>query len=233
MFHVSSGYCSRMSESDRVQQLARASYDRGDPIGWFDEVYREAAGSAARVPWAAQAANSYLRNWLKQNVPIGGSGNSALVVGAGLGDDAELLAARGCRVTAFDISETAIQWAGSRFADSTVRYCVQDLFDPPPVWRHGFDLVYESCTLQALPFSLRAEAVTRIASFVAPAGILLITTFGREEDEDAGQLPWPLSRSELAAFETAGLNPVSFEDVVDQDTGRRWFVVTYQAPEAR
>lgn len=152
------------------------------------------------------------------------------MVAVGLGDDAEVLAASGFRVTAFDIADTAIQWAKSRFPDSTVQYAVADLFDPPSNWQNLFDFVFESSTLQALPYKLRAAAIEKIASFVAPGGTLLVVTLGRDEHDDAGQLPWPLTRCELDAFVGCGLQALSFRDVTNPE-GRRVFVATYRQPE--
>ena len=67
------------------------------------------------------------------------------------GRDAEYLAGLGYDTVAFDISASAIQAAGRRHPDTTVRYLVADLLDPPPSWLGSFDLVVESMNVQALP----------------------------------------------------------------------------------
>ncbi|MFK7821619.1 MAG: class I SAM-dependent methyltransferase [Planctomycetaceae bacterium] len=220
-----------MTDRQTVQQLAREFYDRGDRIGWFDKVYETAGQNPNAVPWAEMRPNTHLTAWVEntsQNLPRDGS-KKALVVACGLGDDAEALAAAGFEVTAFDISQHAIDWALQRFSDSTVQYSVNDLFMPPPAWANAFDFVFESSTLQALPWDLRATAFQQIADFVAPDGKLLVVAFGREPDEDAPQLPWPLTRDELSAFEDAGLLEIEFEDV-QVPNQRRQFVVEYQKP---
>ena len=56
---------------------------------------------------------------------------AALVVGCGLGDDAEFIAGLGFSVVAFDISASAIAAAQQRFPQSTVRYRVADLMAAP------------------------------------------------------------------------------------------------------
>ena len=122
---------------------------------------------------------------------------------------------------------SAIAWTNQRFPDSAVQYAVADLFDPPVAWKDSFNFVFETQTLQALPRTLRTEAFKRIASFVAPGGTLLVVTFGRDEDEEATQLPWPLTRAELDTFKDHGLVEQSFADETDE-AGRRWFVVTYR-----
>src|SRR5215472_10485502 len=55
----------------------------------------------------------------------------ALVVGCGLGDDAEELARLGMQVVAFDVASAAVESARRRFPASTVRYEVADLLAPP------------------------------------------------------------------------------------------------------
>ncbi len=67
----------------------------------------------------------------------------ALVVGCGLGDDAEFLSQQGFTVTAFDVSPTAIAWCKQRFPGSTVSYHVTDLFEPSAKWLSSFDFVLE------------------------------------------------------------------------------------------
>lgn len=67
----------------------------------------------------------------------------ALVVGCGLGADAEYIARLGFDTVAFDVAETAIRLARERFPESTVDYVVRDLLDPPAEWLRAFDLVAE------------------------------------------------------------------------------------------
>ena len=78
-----------------------------------------------------------------------------------------------------------------------MNYVVADLFDSPPAWRHSFDFVFETNTLQALPASLRPHAAEKIAEFVKPGGVLLVIARGHESEEPEGQLPWPLTREEF------------------------------------
>lgn len=221
-----------MSAHTKVQQLARESYDRGDPTGWFDLVYREARGNADEIPWSSQLPNHHLTSWLPNthSKSVQNQSPTALVVASGLGDDAELLATKGFQVTAFDISETAIDWSKKRFPDSTVQYVVADLFDPLYEWKNAFDFIFESQTLQALPWKLREKAMQQIASFLAPNGTLLVVTLGRDEQDEAGQLPWPLMRKELDGFVREGLTEVSFRDVTAENQ-RRKFVVEYRRSE--
>ena len=139
-----------------------------------------------------------------------------LVVGCGLGDDAEELAARGFRVTAFDVSPRAIDWCRQRFPDTAVDYRVADALALPTAWSRAFDLVVEIYTLQVLPPELRTTAIEQLAQCVAPGGSLLVVARARDAADDRGTMPWPLLREELDAFVQCGLEIASFEDFLDR-----------------
>jgi SAM-dependent methyltransferase len=144
----------------RARELAETHLRAGDALGWFEPLYAAAAGDAGKVPWADLTPNANLVSWLSARPPEIG-GRSALVVGCGLGDDAEHLAGLGYQVTAFDISATAIDWCRRRFPNSAVRYEVQDLFQPPDNWHRAFDLVFEAYT--AIPAGPAAARGVRAA----------------------------------------------------------------------
>jgi SAM-dependent methyltransferase len=161
--------------------------------------------------------NPHLVEWLSSAAGAALSPRRALIVGCGLGDDAELLSSLGWSVVAFDISAAAIRWARERFPQSTVDHRVVDLFDAPRDWRRGFDLVVEAYTLQVLPSDLRARAVPLIGEWVSVGGLLCLIARGRSESDPTGQMPWPLTQREVRAFEQAGLDCETFEDYMDRD----------------
>jgi ubiquinone/menaquinone biosynthesis C-methylase UbiE len=200
-----------------VQGFARDAIARGEPLAWFEELYA-AAQDEREIPWADRRPNPGLVEWLETH---GGPQGRALVVGSGLGDDAEALAARGLDVTAFDIAPTAIDWSRRRFPASPVDYRVANLFELPAEWEGAFDFVFEAFTLQALPLDLRPAAATAIAGTLAPGGTALVIARGRDEDEPLGELPWPLTRTELLHL-FAGLEQVQLEDYVDAEPVRRF-----------
>lgn len=191
-----------------ASRFAGEALSRGEPTGWFEPLYAAASGGEAVVPWDLEAPHGLLPEWGRG---VDGSGRSALVVGCGYGRDAEFLASLGFRTTAFDISETAIRDARARHAGSTVDYVTADLLDPPAAWIGGFDLVLESITVQSMPLSLRAEATERVAAMVAPGGELLVISGIRAEGDDVDGPPWPLTRGEIDAFATGGLQPRRIE----------------------
>lgn len=92
-----------------------------------------------------------------------------------------------------------------------------DLFRPPESWTHGFSFVYEAYTLQVLPASMRDRAARRIALFAAHGGTLLLIARGRDADEEADQLPWPLTRTQAEIPLACGLDELSFEDFLDTE----------------
>lgn len=189
-----------------VRRLAAGYLRDGDPTGWFEPLY----ASAATVPWDVPEASAHLRAY-----PLPpGEGRRALVVGCGPGRDAEHIAAAGYAVTAFDISPTAIEMARGRHPSSGVDYVVADLLDPPASWREAFDLVLESNNVQALPPSMRAAAITSVATFVAPGGTLLVlAAAAAAADGDGEGPPWPLTRAEIEAFASGGVVLLSVEQV--------------------
>lgn len=214
-----------------VAKLAAQHVESGRPTGWFEPLYVAASGDAGKVPWADLAPNPGLVAWARRAGTTVRSGMRALVVGCGLGDDAEELARWGMQVVAFDISPTAVAWAKRRFARSAVRYESADLFDPPAIWTRAFDFVFEAYTLQSVPESTRPAAIDRVAAFVALGGTLLIIARGRDEHEDVAGPPWPLAASELDRIERTGLEVASFEDYMDDEAPpQRRFRAQYERP---
>ncbi|MGA2959472.1 MAG: class I SAM-dependent methyltransferase [Thermodesulfobacteriota bacterium] len=199
-----------------ARKLAKEYIDRGDPTGWFEALYSQAAGDSSIIPWADLKVNPGLEEWITRS-RIRGEGMKALKVGCGLGDDAERLAKLGFEVTAFDIAPSAVEWCKKRFPGSRVSYLVRDLFHAPQEWKGAFDFVLESYTLQVLTENLRRPAIECISRFVAPGGTLLVIARGREITDPPGEMPWPLIRDELKGFEAQGLKEVLLERYFDKE----------------
>lgn len=186
----------------------------------FEPMYVAAAAGERTIPWDRGGPHPLIDAWAGE---LAGEGRRALVVGAGLGPDAELLAERGFAVVAFDVSPTAIASARVRFPRSSVDYRVADLLDPPPDWRGAFDLVVESLTVQSMPVAFHAAAIASVAAMVAPRGTLLVVATAHHGDgEPRDGPPWPLSRGEVESFAGRGLEPVLIEDVRDAGVPPRW-----------
>lgn len=204
-----------MKDRSKVSQLVTQFLAQNNPTGWFEELYSQAQGDAALIPWAHLTVNPNLADWLGQN-KLEGRGKTALVVGCGLGDDAEALSQLGYQVTGFDISPSAISWCQQRFPKTSVNYVVADALKLETAWQNGFDFILESYTLQALPESVRQQIMSNISNYLAPGGMLLIICRGRNLEEDAGvSPPWALTKEELSFLEQLGLQKLSFEDYRD------------------
>jgi SAM-dependent methyltransferase len=206
-------------------RLVARALSAGDPTGWFEPLYAAAEEGAAVVPWDRGAPHWLLTAWAERKA-LNGDGRRALVVGCGLGADAEYVAGRGFAVLAFDISASAIRAARRRFPGSAVDYQVADLLAPPAGWREAFDLVVESQTVQALPDPPRRDAIASIGRMVAPGGTLVVIALARADGEEAGPWPpWPITRAEIDSFTATGLAPVRIEEVAGtgpEPPGRRW-----------
>ena len=195
----------------------------------FEEMYARAGRDLAALPWADLAPDRYLVEWLDS--PAAPPPGRALVVGCGLGDDAEELARRGHRVTAFDLSPTAIARCRERFPGSAVEHLVADVLDLPREWAGAWDAVVEVRTIQSLEPVDWPRAVRAVAALPAPGGVAFVRCFGRDDATPPGATrPWPLSRRDLAGFADAGLVEEAFADRADPALRGRSFTVRYRRP---
>lgn len=220
-----------MDDSKRAtRQLARTFAERGDPDGWFEAFYSRAEGDVRKIYWADLKPNPLLVDWLEAHPAP--AGRSAVTIGCGLGDDAELLAQRGYRVLAFDISPSAIDMCRQRHRGSGVAYEVADLFATPDAWHRRFDLVYECNTVQILSGTGRERAPHAIADLLAPGGALIVSCRSRDADCEADAFPVPLDRDEIDAFRRYGLQErqfLAYDD--DQDPPVPHFFAVYRRPD--
>jgi SAM-dependent methyltransferase len=198
----------------RARELARASIEAGDVVGWFERLYTESAREGFAISWVDLAPNAFLVRWLER-WPADRPKGRALVVGCGYGDDAELLAARGFDVVAFDVAPSAVARCGERFPGSAVRYVVADALQLPREWERAFDFVFEAYTIQVLPGKARLIAAEAVGRTVAAGGRLLAVARSRTANDPVGSMPWPLTRRELDSFAVSGLELAELEELVE------------------
>ncbi len=160
---------------------------------FFDSMYANAAGDDAAVPWQGAMSRSLINEWI--DGATFASGTRAMVVAAGLGDDAAALARRGLDVTAFDFSPTAVDWARTRHGDVDVDWHQADLFDLPDEWSGSFDLVVEVFTIQSTPPDRQPEAADAVRRLVAPGGTLVAILLEHLGSDEPSGPPWPLATS--------------------------------------
>lgn len=215
-----------------MRELAAEYVRKGRQLDWFERLYQEGERGEAVVPWGDGTPNPHLVQFWQQH-PLETTGNPALVIGSGFGDDAEQLAKWGFKTTGFDIAPTAIELTRKRYPDSAVDYVLADLFDPPRSWIGAFDFVLEIYTIQSFTGDLRAKSIEAISKFVAPGGRLLLIARGREKGQpEVSGPPWPLTREELERFHHAGLEVELFEDYAEPEPPWvRRFRVLYRQPK--
>ena len=95
--------------------LAEQAIAAGDPTAWFEQVYAAADAGQTEVPWDRGTPSHLLVQWARRAGLAGSPGQQAVVVGCGLGEDAEFIAGLGYQTSAFDISPSAIAAARRRF----------------------------------------------------------------------------------------------------------------------
>jgi SAM-dependent methyltransferase len=201
-------------------KLAAESFARGDATGWFDRLYAAGVTGEVSMPWDRSEPHPLLQEWAERR-GLAGAGRTAVVVGCGLGADAEYLAGLGFRTTGFDVAETAVRLARERNPGTEVDYRVADLRDLPADWVGAFDLVVEIFTMQALPPGPRADAVRGIASLVAPGGTLLAVAFRPAPGTDLEQgPPFALPRAAMDDLAVDGISVLQAEEL----DGPRWRV---------
>jgi SAM-dependent methyltransferase len=200
----------------RTREIAEEFAARGDVTGWFEALYAESAGNNEYIPWADLEPNRFLRRWA-ESMSLSGEGRSAMVVGCGLGDDARYLHDLGFRVTAFDISPTAIEWARRLHVDTDIQFGVADLFEPDKAWLGAFDFVLEVYTIQPLPLAMRPQVIEAIAAFANENGRIVVVTHARDDDEEPDQVPWPVSRKDLSRFIDIGFTETAFKEMWDEE----------------
>jgi SAM-dependent methyltransferase len=201
------------SPGDAARGLAARSAD--DPTGWFESLYNAASSGEMVVPWHQDGPDPMLVRWAGER---SGAGLAAIVVGCGLGDDAEFVAGLGFATVAFDVAPSAIDMARQRFPHSTVDYRAADVLALPVGWRRGFDLVVENFTVQSLPESVRERATAAIGDLVAPGGTLIVHATARRADARGRPgPPWPLTRADVEAFGADGLVAHRIEEIPEPD----------------
>ena len=115
---------------EKMLEIFNSSLESDDPLSWFEDLYKQSDEQRNLIPWDWREPHPYLVEWVKSTNYRG----KALVVGCGLGEDAAFLSKMGWEVTAFDISNSAIDWAKNLHTGVPVEWLVEDLLKLPSSW---------------------------------------------------------------------------------------------------
>jgi SAM-dependent methyltransferase len=206
----------------RGDELAAEAIAEGRPTAWFDRLYAEGVAGTTEMPWDRDGPHPLLLAWTQEH-GVTGEGRRAVVVGCGLGADAEHVAGLGFATTAFDIAPTAIATARARHPGSPVDYLVADLLDLPDELVSAFDLVVEVFTLQALPDPPRTAAAAGVRRLVRPGGTLLAVLYRADaEDPARSGPPYAFDRAAMEALAGDELDLVRLEPLLGPGGDPRW-----------
>ena len=111
---------------ERMLEMVKKAESSAQPLSWFEDLYRHSNRDRGQIPWDWEGPHPFLVEWSNENEASG----RALVVGSGLGEDASFLWDRGWSVTAFDISEEAVEWARHLHNETDIEWVVGDLLLP-------------------------------------------------------------------------------------------------------
>jgi SAM-dependent methyltransferase len=193
-----------------ADRLGTAAARDGEPTRWFEELWSAAVRDEVDAPWDHTEPMPAVARHLTSTRP--GEGRRAVVVGVGLGADAQATAAHGWETTAFDISPSAIELVTARYPDSPVDFRVADLLDLPDDLRGAFDLVVEVFTVQAMPPSVRERAGAGLRALLRPGGEMLVVQAVRADGAPyPEEPPWPLDEAEMRALAADDVRLVSLD----------------------
>ena len=211
---------SHMPRADARQSSATPMSD-ADPTAIFHEMYGAAVRGGPGLPWDREGPHPLLEPWARD---LDGAGRRALVVGSGLGTDAEFIAGRGFRVVGFDVSPTAIDMARERFP---TRRRLSRRQPARPARRMDARLrsrrrdLHRAVDADRAPRARHREHRTDRRR---RRNALVIATGRRNPDVIPDGPPFPLTRAEVEAFAADGLQAEHVEAITDPggDDPPRW-----------
>lgn len=210
-----------------IQEIAKRHILNHDYLGWFEEVYQKGKSEGLEIHWVSPETNPLVKEGC-ENQNLNGEDKKALVIGCGLGEDAEYLSRLGFSVDAFDFSPTAIQWCKEIYPQSQVNYFIADLLNLPKNI-HSYDFVLEIYTLQTLPEEQKAEAILLLPNLVVSKGRILLICRIRDANEITEGVPFPLTLEELSSLDKT-LTLIKAELILSETDNWKRLRATYMKP---
>jgi 2-polyprenyl-3-methyl-5-hydroxy-6-metoxy-1,4-benzoquinol methylase len=142
--------------------------------------------------------------------------STALDLGTGPGTQAIALAERGFKVTATDISATAIQKAQAIAKEKglDISWRQDDILNSH--LDQEFDFVFDRGCFHVLPPERRQDYVRVVANLIKPNGYLFLKCFSHLETREEG--PYRFTPEEIKEIFSSRFNVISVEQTVYQGT---------------
>ncbi len=136
-------------------------------------------------------------------------GGFILEPGCGRAHTGAALAGLGYKVTAFDVSQEAVDAAKKLYAHlANLELVVADLFALSNSWTNKFDAVYDRAVLCALPRSIRPAYVETCAKMIKPGGLFLSIPFTKLNIAESEGPPFAVCENDLEEMFTSRFEKV-------------------------
>lgn len=171
----------------------------------WEQLYQEQAVES--MPWFHEALDPDLERALQQlNMTQG----TALDIGTGPGTQAIALARLGFRVTATDLSTTAIEKAIEKTQDAKldILWMQDDILNSQLDQR--FDVIVDRGCFHVLPPQRRQDYVNVVASLLEPSGYLFLKCFSTRETRESG--PYRFTPSDIQEIFQSHFHLISTEE---------------------
>jgi 2-polyprenyl-3-methyl-5-hydroxy-6-metoxy-1,4-benzoquinol methylase len=171
----------------------------------WEQLYQEQAVES--MPWFHEALDPDLERALHQlNITQG----TALDIGTGPGTQAIALARLGFRVTATDLSTTAIEKAKEKTQDARldILWMQDDILNSQLDGQ--FSVIVDRGCFHVLPPQQRQDYVSVVASLLEPSGYLFLKCFSTQETRESG--PYRFTANEIEAIFQSHFHLISSEE---------------------
>jgi cyclopropane fatty-acyl-phospholipid synthase-like methyltransferase len=181
------------------------------PFPRWETLYQEE--QIESMPWFTPALDDDLAQALDA---LGLRGGSALDLGTGPGTQAMHLAQRGFRVTATDISGTAIRAARAKAAARglAITWAEDDILDTRLTG--PFDLIFDRGCFHVLPPERRQEYVSIVGALLQTGGYLFLKCFSHLQPGEVG--PYRFTHDQIREMFGSLFRVHSIKETVYQGT---------------